>query len=156
MNVGLLVAAIVVGTLVLVGGILLLVFTAVRKAIEREAAALASEGIVLDSGPSTLNATFADFRGPSVYIGVGSRRGPARVVLTKRRFTFVPSGQNRFGFARMDYAELARFTVGVSDGKLHLHSDQPPNASGTVDLLLSVADPASWVRALTEAGARPM
>lgn len=153
-NVGLLVAAILVGTLVLVGAILFVVFSAVRKAAQREAAELASEGVVLDSGSVTLTASFKNFRGPSVYIGVGSRTGQSRIVLTKRRLVFVPSGRNRFGFARMDYEQLPRFEVGLSDGQLHLHSDQPPNGSGTINLHLSVTDPASWVRALTEAGAR--
>ena len=156
MNAGLLAATIVVGTLVLVGGILIAVFSAVRKAAGREAAELASEGIVLDSGPSTMKASFQELPRAERVHRRRVAEGPARIVLTKRRFTFVPSGQNRFGFARMDHAELARFEVGVSDGKLHLHSDRPPNASGTVDLFLSVADPASWVRALTDAGARPM
>lgn len=147
---------IVFGSLLLVGAILFAVFSAVRKAAAREAAELADEGILLDSGTVTLSASFRNFRGPSVYIGVGGRRGPARVVLTKQRFTFVPSGRNRFGFARMDRAELARFKVGVNEGQLHLHTDHPPLGSGTVDMRLSVADPTSWVRALIEAGAQPM
>ena len=155
MNVGLLVASIVVGTLVVVGGFVFLLLSAMRRAAEREAAELANEGIVLDSGSVKLTARFAQFRGPMVSIGSGSRTGPTRIVLTKRRLVFVPSGRNRFGFARMDREQLARFKVGVHGGDLHLSSDQPPNGSGTVDLQLSVSDPSSWVRALTEAGAQP-
>jgi hypothetical protein len=153
---GPLIVTIVVGTLMLVGGILIAVMSAVQKATEREAAELAGEGILLDSGTVNLTAKFRNFRGPRVYIGVGGRRGPARVVLTKQRFTFLPSGKNRFGFARMDHAGLARFKVGVSEGQLHMHTDDPPHASGTVDLHLEVPDPGSWVRALIEAGAQAM
>jgi len=43
----------------------------------------------------------------------------------------------------------------VDDGQLHMHTDEPPRGSGTVDLRLAVSDPASWVRALIEAGAKP-
>jgi len=155
MNVGLLVAIIVVGTLVFVGTLLLLIFSAVRRSIARQLVALASEGIVLDSGSVHMKLRFRNFRGPRVAIGVGVRAGPGRMVLTQQRLTFVPMGQNRYGFASLDREMLGRFSVGVDEGRLHMHSDDPPNASGTVDLFLSVANPARWVDALTTAGARP-
>jgi hypothetical protein len=154
MSVALIIILSLLGGLALAGGIVYAVTAAVRRAITAEVAELTREEIVLDSGKVTLDATFEDFRGPMVYIGSGWRRGPTRVVLTKRRFAFVPSGQNRFGFARVEREELSRFEVGVRDGKLHLHTTHPPHGKGTVDLVLSVADPASWVRALKEAGAR--
>jgi hypothetical protein len=154
MGAGLL-AAIIVGSLLVIGGLvvglLYFIFGAVRRAGDREVAALQSEGIVLDSGPVHIRFGFRGFRGPMVAIGVGVRAGPGRLVLTRQRLTFVPSGRNRFGFARMDREGLRRFQVGIQDGKLHLHSDEPPNATGTVDVLVSVANPAQWVDALTEA-----
>lgn len=153
MNVGLLVATIVVGTLLLVGALLFFILSAVRRSTARALAALQGEGIVLDSGRVHMKLTFRGFRGPSVAIGVGVRAGPGRVVLTQRRFAFVPWGRNRFGFTSTDRELLGRFQVGVDEGRLHLHSDNPPNASGTVDIYLSVANPAEWVEALTAAGA---
>ncbi len=159
MDAGLLAAIIVGGVLVILGLVAVLlfsIFAAVRRAGEREVAALQSEGIVLDSGRVHVRFGFRGFRGPMVAIGVGVRAGPGRIVLTQQRLTFVPSGSNRYGFARMDREGLSRFQVGIQDGKLHLHSDQPPNASGSVDVLVSVANPAQWVDALTMAGARPL
>jgi hypothetical protein len=155
MNVGLLVGLIVGGSLLFAGTLVALILSAVRRAAARQMAALAGEGIVLDSGRIHVKLQFRGFRGPRVAIGVGVNAGPGRVVLTQRRFTFVPAGQNRYGIATIDREMLGRFDVGVDQGKLHLHSDNPPNASGTVDMFLSVAEPARWVDALTTAGARP-
>ena len=154
MNVGLLVAIIVIGALMFAGTLVLLIVSAVRRATARTMTALTSEGIVLDSGSVHMKVRFRGFRGPRAAIGVGVRAGPGRIVLTQHRLVFVPLGQNRYGFASMDREGLARFDVGVEEGKLHLHSDNPPNASGTVELLLSVANPSEWIEALTMAGAR--
>jgi len=154
MSPALLVVVILFGASILTGTILFLVFGAVKRATERNAAELAAEGIVLDSGQVPMTFTFRGFRGPMVAIGVGSRSGPGRVVLTRQRMAFVPMGQNRFGFAIVPYDLMNRFEVWVEGGKLHLHSDHPPNATGTVDMALSVADPGAWVKALVGAGAR--
>lgn len=155
MNVGLMVAGIIVATLLFVGVVLFLSFGAMRRSAARALVRLQEEGIVLDSGPIHMKATFRGFRGPRVAIGAGMRAGPTRIVLTQRGLRFVPMGQNRFGFASTDRDLIGRFEVGAKDGKLHLHSDNPPNASGTVDILLSVSNPAEWVDALMQAGAQP-
>ena len=72
------------------------------------------------------------------------------MVLTRERLYFL---RRRYGtFTRSD---LARFTVGVAeDGKLRLHSDDPPSASGSIDFRFNVGDTEAWVKALTDAGAR--
>jgi hypothetical protein len=113
----------VLGPLVLVTGVLVIVFAGVRKAIDRAAAALAPEGIELDSGPVTATTRMRDFRAPDFYSGGGIRRNPARIVLTKQRLYIVQRPQ-RYGI--IDRAQLASFTVGILEGKLHLHSDRPP------------------------------
>ncbi|MGD0524546.1 MAG: hypothetical protein ABSE49_05365 [Polyangiaceae bacterium] len=153
MNVGLLVALIVAGALLFAGTLVFLIVSAVRRQTARAMAVLHGEGIILDSGRVHLKLSFRGFRGPRVAIGIGMNAGPGRVVLTQRRFTFVPWGQNRYGFTTTDRELLHRFAVGVDEGRLHLHSDNPPNASGTVDIFVSVANPAEWVEALTAAGA---
>jgi hypothetical protein len=146
---------IVGGSLVFAGLLVTLIVGGLRRATARQMAVLQGEGIVLDSGRVHVKLKFQGFRGPGVAIGIGVNAGPGRVVLTQRRFTFVPSGQNRYGIAAFERDMLSRFDVGVDEGKLHLHTDNPPNASGTVDMFLSVAEPARWVDALTSAGARP-
>lgn len=153
MNVGLMVVAIVVAVLLFVGGLLFFIFSAIRRQTARALTILHGEGIILDSGRVHVKLSFRGFRGPRVAIGIGVNMGPGRVVLTQRRFTFVPWGQNRYGFTTTDRELLNRFTVGVDEGKLHMHSDDPPNAKGTVDIHVSVSNPAEWVEALTSAGA---
>jgi hypothetical protein len=64
----------------------------------------------------------------------------------------VPS---RWQFFRVNRADLPRYTVGVDGGQLVIHTDDPPNATGTIDYRVTLADPQPWVKALTEAGARP-
>jgi len=155
MNVGLLVTLIVGGALLFAGTLVFLIVSAVRRQTARNLAVLHGEGIILDSGRVHLKFAFRGFRGPQVAIGVGVNAGPGRVVLTQRRFAFVPWGQNRYGFTTTDRELLHRFQVGIDEGRLHLHSDNPPNASGTVDIYVSVPNAAEWVQALTAAGAVP-
>jgi hypothetical protein len=137
--------------LVLVTAALVIVFAAVRKAIDRAAEALAAEGIELDSGPVTATTRMRNFRAANLYSGGGIRRNPARVVLTKQRLYIVQRPQ-RYGV--IDRADLAKLTVGILDGKLHLQSDEPPGASGSIDYRIPLRDPETWVAALAGAGAR--
>ena len=153
MSGGLLAVVIVVGTLLFTGVLVTLIVSSVRRVTRRQMAELEAEGIVLDSGRVAMTFHFRGFRGPMVAIGVGVRAGPGRIVLTRERLVFVPHGQNRFGFAVMGRADLARFTVDTREGRLHMHSDSPPNASGSVDILVSVASPGEWAAALARAGA---
>jgi hypothetical protein len=136
--------------LIIVALVLVLVFGAVRRAIDRAAEALASEGIELDSGPVTLTTRMQSFRSPELY-GGGLRRTPARLVLTTQRLHLLQRPQ-RYGI--LERADLGRFTVGILDGKLHLHSTEPPNATGSIDYRAQVDNPDAWVTALTAAGAR--
>lgn len=141
----------ILGPLVLVTAVLVIVFAAIRTVIDRAAEALAPEGIELDSGQVTVTTRMRDFRAPDFYSGGGIRRNPARVVLTKQRLYILQRPQ-RYGV--IDRADLAKFAVGILDGKLHLRSDQPPGASGSIDYRIPVRDADSWVAALAGAGAR--
>lgn len=129
--------------------IFLLVFGAVRKAIDRAAEEIAAEGVELDSGQVTLTTRMTNFRAPGLISG-GIRRNPARVVLTKQRLHLIQRPQ-RYGI--LERTDLKQFTVGTIDGKLHLHTDTPPGATGSVDYRVHVDNPARWVDALAAAGA---
>ena len=141
----------IVGTLALVASILVIVFGAVRKAVDRAAEALAPEGIELDSGPLKLTVRMRDFRTPTFYSGGGISVVPARVVLTKQRLHLLARPQ-RYGI--IDRSGLGAFTVGVVDGRLHLQATDPPGATGSIDYRIPVRDPDAWVTALRAAGAR--
>jgi hypothetical protein len=140
------------GSLVLVIIVLVAVFAAVRRSIDRAADALKPEGIELDSGRVTLTTRLRDFRAPGIRSGRAIRRTPGRLVLTKQRLYLLCRPQ-RYGI--IDRRELARFTVGIHDGCLHLTTNDPPDASGSIDYRLAVANPGTWVAALQAAGARP-
>ena len=152
MNVGLLIALILGGNLLLTGGILFIVFRSVRRSLQRAREALTHEGIVLDSGRVGIRTTYRNFRAPGRYIGAGFRMSSGQVVLTQRRLVVL--GHRYANFPR---EALGQFQVGVDDrGHLHVHTDHPPNASGTIDIHMSVSDAAAWQRMLMDAGARPL
>jgi hypothetical protein len=153
-NVGLLVAAIVGGVLLFGGLLAYLIVSGIRRATARTMVELQAEGILLDSGRVPMTLRFQGFRGPRVAIGVGVRSGPGRLVLTQKRLSFVPMMQNRYGFAVVMRDELGRFRVDSAEGRLHLHTTNPPNGSGTVDIMVSVASPDEWITALASAGAQ--
>ena len=55
----------------------------------------------------------------------------------------------------MPRAELSRYAVGVaSNGRLQLRTDNPFNATGSVDYQIAVPDAQLWIRSLEAAGAR--
>ena len=108
--------ALFLGPVVLVVVILMVVFALVRRAIDRDAAALAAEGIERDSGRVTVTIRFRKFR-----VRGGYRGG---------------------------------LTVGILDRKLHLRSDDPPGATGSIDFRVALPDPEGWVAALRAAGTR--
>ena len=148
------VASLVAGIVVFIAAIFVLVFTLYRRAAARARAALAAEGIVLDSGPRTITIRYTGFRARGFYRGVGYTKTRASIVLTRRRFAVTPA---RRQFYSVDRAELGRYTVGIAgDGTLNFHSDDPPHASGSIDYRVEVPDAAAWVRALTDAGMRPI
>jgi hypothetical protein len=154
MDVGLLVALIVVGALVLVGGILAIVFSAVARSRARLAAELQREGIVLDSGPTHVRVTFRGFRGPRVYIGAGARSGPGRVVLTQQRLRILVLPGVKYGVGSFPRGAMGALTVGVDGASLHIRADNAPGTTGTVEFSVNVPEPGGWVNALTQAGAR--
>lgn len=136
--------------------VLTIVFSAVRRRTQRAMAELEPEGIVKDSGSVRVSWRFHDFRAPRIYTSVGAQVGPGRLVLTRRRLAVLPGSWRRPGFDALTPEVLAKFQVGTKDGKLHLHTESPPGATGTVDVYASVPDATAWVSALTQLGARPL
>ncbi len=139
----------IIGSLALTATILAVVFTAIRRGIDREVAQL--DHVIIDSGPTTMTTRFHQFRSETLHRG-GLRRNNVRVVLTATHLHLVERPQRYGVFERSD---LPAFTVGVESGALSLRSTNPPRATGTIDYRIEVDDPARWVEALVSAGARP-
>jgi hypothetical protein len=143
-----------VGIPVFVAAILILVFSLVGRARARERAAFDHEGVVLDSGRLWITIRYANFRAPRIYRGVGIAKTRGSLVLTRQRFGVLTGGYQR-PYSLIARSDLGRFTVGIAeDGALQIHSDDPPGATGSIDYRIALGDAASWVKALTEAGAR--
>jgi len=145
------VLSLVFGILAFVAALLVFIFRGVRAAAARQRAELDAERVVLDSGRVPMTARFNGFRTQGMAMGVGVMKGMTTLVLTQRRLVFVPS---RRQFLRIDRQDLDRYTASIDGGALRLHSDNPPNASGTVEFRVSVSDAPAWLRALGEAGAK--
>ena len=154
MSPGLIVLIAVGGSLLLTGGILFIVFSAVRKAAERQRAMLDGEGVVKDSGSVHVTTRLQGWRSPGLYVGAGIQAGPGRLVLTRARLVILPMSRRRSIFSNVTREVLGHYRVGVRDGRLNIHAENPPGASGSVDVLFSVSDPEAWVAVLREAGAQ--
>jgi hypothetical protein len=145
-----------VGIPVFVLTILTVVFFLVRSAVNRQMAAgrarAAEEGVVLDAGSVWMTIRYRGFRSSNVMIGVGIRKTRVAVFLTRAGLRFLPGSRHYFDILN---ADMGSFTAGIGDGgALHLQSDSPPNASGSIDYMISVPEATTWVAALTAAGAR--
>jgi hypothetical protein len=150
-----LVVSLALGIPLLVGTILFFAFRAARATARRVRAALELEGVILDSGTQWITMRYRGYRAPGIYRGVGVTRTRGALVLTQQRLVVTPG--LRRGNLRVARAELGRFAVGVAeDGALQIHSDNPPGATGSIHCHIAVGDAARWVKALTEAGARPL
>lgn len=148
-----LVVGIVVLALVLNGVLLWFILRTIKNAIARQAEELAKEGIVKDSGSVKVTEHLRDFRAPGMRVSVGARSGLGRLILTKERLALLPLNR-RHGLSILSRADLSRFTAAARDGKLHLHTDNPPNATGSIEVVVSVPDADAWVSALADAGAK--
>jgi hypothetical protein len=138
------------GVLAINAIVFVLVFGAVRRNVARARAALEAQGIERDSGLCRATFRYRRYRAPGRYYGAGIRITRAQLVLTREVLAVL--GQRIPPIPR---GELARYAVGVQEsGRLQLVTDQPIGASGHLDMTFVVEDPAAWVRALRDAGAR--
>jgi hypothetical protein len=156
MSGGTLAAIIVAGSLLFVGLLLFVTLSAYRGAVKRANALVESEGIVLDSGRGWLKFRLHGFRAPGIYMGSAYRSGPGRLVLTPKRLVAIPVPRRMGSIANIALHDLARFQVGPGDGGLLLRTSDPPNAQGNAEVVVKVPNVETWVKALTDAGARPL
>lgn len=142
------------GVMLLVGSVLVIVFTLVGRAIRRrvaeQLAVLEREGIERDSGFVGGTDRYRGFRAPGYYASVAIGMTRRRLVLTARQLAIL-GGKAQFHVPR---AELARYHVGVLDGGLQIVTDEPHGATGHIDMRLAVGDPEPWAAALRAAGCR--
>lgn len=139
------------GALVLVGGIVMFVMAALRAERARVAAMrhqLDAEGIQLDAGAVDVTIRVRNFRAPGLYVGRGYEGTRRHLVLTDQQLAIL-GGRPAFFTPRN---ELKRWKVGLDGERLHLVSDDPPGATGHVDLRISVSDAQQWLTTLREAG----
>ncbi len=145
MNLGLIITG---GVILLNAVIFTLVFTLIKKGLERQRRELEIEGVVLDSGPVWITRRLRGYSGHGMYAGYSVKKGRSHLVLTRTHLVALG-----FRGARFERSELHRFKVSVDDGALRLHTENPPGATGSMELRVPVADAFAWVRALKEAGA---
>jgi hypothetical protein len=119
-------ALLFVGPLVLTVAILVIVFAAIKRSIDREAKSLTD--VELDSG----NVTIAT-RHPRGY-----RRNPGRFVLTKYKLHIIQRPQR---FPHVERSELREATIEIVDGKFRIKV-------GPNDHRATLSDPDRWIAAL--------
>jgi hypothetical protein len=95
--------------LLLVGTVLFVVFSALRRATDRARAALEAEGVEVDSGPVRIKTRYQSFRAPGMYEGLGVNLARGYLVLTKKRLVVLKRPQ-RYGVFERE--TLGRMQVG--------------------------------------------
>ena len=131
-------------TALLVGFIVLVT----RRIAARFVAELEAEGIVRRSGRVVVGTSLTQYR--SYRFGHASRavsRKGGELVLTQRGLAVV--SQRVFRFALPDTE------VWIEGETLHLLTEKPMEASGTIDISAKLPDAAAWRDLLVERGAKP-
>jgi hypothetical protein len=95
---------------------------------------------------------YSGFRAPGRYYGAAIMKTRRNVVLTEQQLVIL-GGRPPFHTPR---GELHRWQVGLDGERLRLVTDDPPGASGHVDVRVAVADAEQWVTTLREAGCREL
>ncbi|HEX3343464.1 MAG TPA: hypothetical protein VHS09_02780 [Polyangiaceae bacterium] len=148
----LLAVGIPVGVLLFVGVLLIFIFSMVRRSFARTRALVEQEGIVLDTGTQWITIRYRGFRARGLRVGAGINKARCSLVLTRQgRIILMPGFQGRY------WLVPANVTVGIAgDGALHIHSDNPSGegAAGSISYRVAMPEAATWVNALTQAGAR--
>lgn len=142
------IALIGLGALVFTGLLVGFIVLVTRGIAARFVAELEAEGIVRRSGRVVVGISLKQYR--SARFGSASRavsRKGGELVLTQRGLAVV--SQRVFRFAPPDTE------VWVEGETLHLLTEKPMEASGTIDISAKLPDAAAWRDLLVERGAKP-
>lgn len=142
------IALIVLAALVFTGLLVGFIVLVTRRIAARYVAELEAEGIVRRSGRVVVGTSLKNYR--SERFGYASRavsRKFGELVLTERGLAVI--SQRVFRFSPPDTE------VWVDGQKLHLLTETPMEASGTIDISAKLPDAAAWRDLLVERGATP-
>lgn len=115
----------------------------VGKVHDKNVALLEPEGILLRSGRVRVYLKLRGYRGTQVTLSSMTSIRMGELVLTKQGLVLVMPYAIRIGAP-----PWTALTVDTPEGKLHLVTEQPPEATGKVELTAPVADLGAWVAAL--------
>lgn len=139
---------IALGALVFTGGLVAFILFVVRRREAHFVAELEAEGILRRSGRVVVGTSLTKYRSPR--FGIASRavsRKGGELVLTEEKLAVVSQ--------RVFYFALPDTEVWVEGTKLHLRTERPMDASGTIDISAKLPDAAAWRDLLVERGATP-
>jgi hypothetical protein len=140
-----------VGSLLLVGAILVVVFAVVRRGTRRRVASLvAQRRVVRRSGDRIVTLRFRKYRSARMYALYRLKKNYGEVVLLDDEL-IAASGLLVFRFTPADIASIEAWVEGET---LHLKTAEPPDAEGELQISVRVPDAADWTRVLRERGAR--
>ena len=121
-------------------------FTLLARSTRRHRAALEAEGIVREGPAVVARVTLRGFRGYGRYGNFNSGI-LMRPVLTSKTFTFLGSRLHA-----VPLADLGRYKVSTGGGQLHIATDAPVDATGHMEVQLTLPDADAWAEALWNAG----
>ncbi len=133
-----------------IGGTFAAVFYLIARVQKRLAEDLIlREGLVLRSGRTWISMALDNYRSEARYSSWRRSRNRGEVLLTNQALVVL----HVVGF-RFSDVDIASLQVAAEGTTLLLKTDNPPAASGRVELRFRVNDPSAWVAALGARGAR--
>lgn len=126
-----------------------IVLFAVRRAHAAAVASLEAEGILRRSGRVRIRLALRHYVGPQVRRGGGFSIRTGELILTGKGLVLVAPYALRLGAPPWN-----ALTAEVREGKVYLQTDQPPDATGAVEVTVNAPEPEAWVAAVSRSSAR--
>lgn len=133
----------VVFTALFAVAIVMFVLFLVRKVHEAAVAKLEAEGIVRRSGRVRIKLRLKKYVSATMRSGAYSIR-TGELVLTGKGLSLVMPYVIRLGVA-----PWTALKAELKDGKVYLHTEQPPEATGSVEVTVDAPEPEAWISALS-------
>lgn len=124
-------------------GVVLFVLFIVRRVHAAAFAKLEPEGVIRRSGRVRIYLKLRGYSGPRVTHSSATSIRTGELVLTKKGLVLLMPYTIRLGAP-----PWGALTTDVREGKLHLLTEAPPEATGKVEVTAHVPDAATWLPAL--------
>lgn len=133
----------VAATALFVFGLVQFILYGVRRVHAAAFAKLEQEGVLRRSGPVKVHLSLRGYSGREVTHSSATSTRSAELVLTRKGLVLLMPFTIRLGAPPWN-----ALTASVREGKLHLLTEQPPEATGKVEVTAHLLDADTWIASL--------